>query len=264
MDNNIRFNIFDSHAHYDDESFNEDRELVIDEITNRGVIGVLNCGSSMEGAIKSVELSKKYDMFYAAVGVHPEFADGVNENTIEELRSLAMNEKVKAIGEIGLDYYYEENPPREVQRKAFRMQMKLAEELGLPVVIHDRDAHEETLNIIKEFPKVKGVIHCFSGSVEFARQCLKEGYYIGFTGVVTFKNAKKIMEVAKEVPIDKLLVETDCPYMAPTPHRGKRNQSNYIEYIIDKIAEIKGITVEELSEETIKNTERFLNLKKYI
>ena len=252
--------IFDSHAHYDDEAFNIDREEVIENIKKNGVIGVLNCGSSMEGAISSVELSKKYDFFYAAVGLHPEYVANLDEATIGKLEKLCTNSKVKAIGEIGLDYYYEENPPRDVQQEAFRKQMKLAEKLNLPVVIHDRDAHEDTLKIMKEFPKVRGVVHCFSGSVEFARECIKMGYYIGFTGVVTFKNARKIVEVAREIPLAKMLVETDCPYMAPTPNRGKRNQSDYIEFIAKKLAEIKGISVEKILSITKDNIKELLNL----
>jgi TatD DNase family protein len=253
--------IFDSHAHYDDEAFNEDREEVIQGLNAKGVIGVLNCGASMEGARMSVELSSRYDFIYSAVGIHPEHADMVNEKVIEELRSLAQNSKVKAIGEIGLDYYYEENPSREIQKAAFKLQMKLAKELKLPVVIHDRDAHKDTLDILKEFPEVIGVVHCFSGSVEFARECLKLGYYIGFTGVITFKNAIKIVEVARDMPMDRILVETDCPYMAPTPYRGKRNQSDYIKYIIEKIAEIKEKTIEEIEDATVINIKRLLNIR---
>ncbi len=261
MENKNSFYIFDSHAHYDDEAFDEDREKVIDEIINQGVIGVLNCGSSLEGTLKSAELANKYEMFYAAIGIHPEFADMVDENVVNKLKELSKNKKVRAIGEIGLDYYYEENPPREIQKKAFRIQMELAKELELPVVIHDRDAHKDTLDIIKEFPEVKGVVHCFSGSVEFARECIKQGYYIGFTGVVTFKNSKKIVEVAKDIPLDRILVETDCPYMAPSPFRGKRNQSDYIKHIINKIAEIKGISPEEVSRKTIENIKHLLKVK---
>lgn len=253
--------IFDSHSHYDDSQFNEDRDLVLKEIKEKGVIGVLNCGSDLRGLNMSIELAEKYDFVYAAVGIHPEYAQVVDENLIEQIRNHAKNPKVRAIGEIGLDYYWEENPPREVQKKAFRMQMEAARELNLPVVIHDREAHQDTLEIMKEFSQVKGVVHCFSGSVEFAKECLRLGYYIGITGVVTFKNAKVIKEVVKAVPIDKLLVETDCPYMAPTPYRGKRNQSNYIEYIIDEIAELKGITKEDVEKNTIKNTKTLLNLK---
>lgn len=252
--------IFDSHAHYDDEAFDEDRNKVIEELRESGVIGVLNCGTSLDGTRESVRLADKYDFFYAAVGIHPEHADEFNDEVLRELKLLASNEKVRAIGEIGLDYYYEENPEREMQKNTFRVQMNLAKELNLPVVIHDRDAHEDTLNILKEFPEVTGVIHCFSGSVEFARECLKLGYYIGFTGVVTFKNAKKIIEVAKEVPLDKMLVETDCPYMAPTPFRGKRNKSDYIKYIIEKISEIKGVPEEQISEITINNVKKMLNI----
>jgi len=254
--------IFDAHAHYDDEQFNEDRDSIIEELKRNNIIGVLNCGASLRGCIDSVNLANKHDIFYAAVGIHPEYADKFDEQTLDQLKSLAENGKVKAIGEIGLDYYYDENPPREIQKKVFMRQMELAKELNLPVIIHDRDAHEDTLNIIKQFKGVIGEIHCFSGSVEFARECLKLGYYIGFTGVVTFKNAKKVIEVVREVPLDKILVETDCPYMAPTPFRGKRNRSEYVEYIINKISEIKDIEPEEVSRLTICNMERLLNITK--
>ncbi|MDP4143577.1 MAG: TatD family hydrolase [Bacillota bacterium] len=253
--------IFDSHAHYDDESFNEDREQVIAELRENAIVGVLNCGASLEGARTSVEFADKYDFFYAAVGIHPEYANIVDNKVIDELRQLASNPKVKAIGEIGLDYYYEDGPDKETQKKAFKMQMNLARELKLPVVIHDRDAHGDTLEILKEYSDVKGVVHCFSGSVEFARECLKLGYYLGFTGVVTFKNAKRVLEVVEEVPLDRMLVETDCPYMAPTPFRGKRNRSEYIEYIIEKIADIKSILPVNVKEQTIENTRRLLNIE---
>lgn len=252
--------IFDSHAHYDDDSFHKDRENLIEEIKNNNVIGVLNCGASLEGAIKSVELSEKYDFFYAAVGIHPEHADEVNDSTIDKIKELAKSQKVKAIGEIGLDYYWDENPSKEVQKEAFIRQMELARELNLPVVIHDRDAHKDTLDIMKMFPEVIGVVHCFSGSVEFARECLSLGYYIGFTGVITFKNAKKILDVAKVVPDDKILVETDCPYMAPTPFRGERNRSDYIKYIIQKLAEIRDISEEEIGKQLILNVRKLLKI----
>jgi TatD DNase family protein len=254
--------IFDSHAHYDDESYNEDREKIIEELIENEVIGVLNCGASLQGAIDSVKLADKYEIFYAAVGIHPEFSDIVNEEVISKLESLAQNKKVKAIGEIGLDYHYDENPSKEVQKDAFIKQMELAQKLNLPVVIHDRDAHEDTLDILKKFPKVIGVIHCFSGSVEFARECLKLGYYIGFTGVVTFKNAKKALNVAKEVPMERILLETDCPYMAPEPNRGKRNRSDYIEYIAEKIADIRRDIPINVKNQSIKNTKELFNLGK--
>jgi len=253
--------IFDSHAHYDDTQFNEDREVVLKEVKEKGVIGILNCGSDLRGMEMSVELANKYDFIYAAVGIHPEYANVVDKKVIERIKELTKNNKVRAIGEIGLDYYWEENPPREMQQKAFRMQMDLAKELRLPVIIHDREAHKDTLDIMKEYSDVTGVVHCFSGSVEFAKECLKLGYYIGITGVVTFKNAKVIKEVAKEVPLDRLLVETDCPYMAPTPFRGKRNQSDYVQFIIEEIANIRGITKEEVEEATINNIKNLLNLK---
>lgn len=259
MENN-RLPIFDSHAHYDDESFNEDRDNLIPYLEQQKVVGIINCGSTLEGAIASYQLAEKYPFIYAAVGIHPEEADEYNEAVRNKIIEMAESSKVKAIGEIGLDYYWEENPPKEAQLKVFREQMKLAEELNLPVVIHDREAHGDTLSIIKEFPKVKGVLHCFGGSVEFARECIKEGYYIGFTGVVTFKNAKKLIEVAKDIPLDRILVETDAPYMAPVPFRGKRNQSDYIINIINKIAELRETTPEEISRATIENTKALFNI----
>ena len=252
--------IFDTHAHYDSDSFDEDRENVIKELKENGVIGVLNCGSDLYGLRKSVELAKEFDMFYAAVGIHPENADEFNEDVVKEIKEFVKNEKVKAIGEIGLDYYWEENPPREVQKEVFRAQMKLADELNLPVVIHDRDAHKDTLEIMKEFPHVIGVVHCFSGSVEFAKECIKLGYYIGFTGVLTFKNAKKLVDVCREIPAERMLVETDCPFMAPVPFRGKRNKSDYIEYIIDKMSEIRGISGEEMNEVLLNNKKRLFKI----
>ena len=256
----MKYKIFDTHSHYDSDSFDEDRENVIKELKENGVIGVLNCGSDLYGLRKSVELAKEFDMFYAAVGIHPENADEFNEDVVKEIKEFVKNEKVKAIGEIGLDYYWEENPPREVQKEVFRAQMKLADELNLPVVIHDRDAHKDTLEIMKEFPHVIGVVHCFSGSVEFAKECIKLGYYIGFTGVLTFKNAKKLVDVCREIPAERMLVETDCPFMAPVPFRGKRNKSDYIEYIIDKMSEIRGISGEEMNEVLLNNKKRLFKI----
>lgn len=252
--------IFDSHAHYDDSAFDEDRDEVINELPKLGVMGVLNCGSSAYGMRKSVELADKYDFIYAAVGIHPENADELTDDILEEIKEFTKRDKVKAIGEIGLDYYWDENPDKHIQKQAFRKQMELAKELDLPVVIHDREAHGDTLEIIKEFPEVKGVVHCFSGSVEFAKECLKLGYYIGVTGVVTFKNAKKLKEVVREIPMDRLLVETDCPYMAPTPNRGKRNKSDYIKYIIQVISEIKNISYEDIERITRENIQKMIKL----
>lgn len=257
---NTEYKIFDSHAHYDDEEFDDDRKEVIEELKNNGVIGIMNCSSSYKSIAKTCELINTWDFIYGAVGIHPENADEFKDEMLEEFKEIIKkNPKVKAIGEIGLDYYWDENPDKEIQKDVFRKHMKLAEELNLPVIIHDRDAHEDTLNIIKEFPNVKGVVHCFSGSVEFAKECLKLGYYIGVTGVVTFKNAKKVVKVVKEVPIERLLVETDCPYMAPEPNRGKRNKSSYIKYVIEKISEIKEINPKEFN---IKVNENLQNLFK--
>ena len=237
-----KYSIIDSHAHYDDEAFDEDRDVIFDELQKNGVIQILNCAASYDSLKTTDKLTKDYEFIYGALGIHPENADELDEDVIDEIKNcIKENKKIVAIGEIGLDYYWDENPSKEVQKEVFRRQMKLAEELNLPVIIHDREAHGDTLEIIKEFPKVHGVVHCFSGSVEFAKECVKLGYYIGFTGVITFKNAKKTVEVAKSIPVDRILVETDCPYMSPEPNRGKRNRSDYIEYVIDKISEIKGI-----------------------
>ena len=257
---NTEYKIFDSHAHYDDEEFDNDRKEVLEELKNEGVIGIMNCSSSYKSIAKTCELINTYDFIYGAVGIHPENADEFKDEMLDEFKDIIKkNPKVKEIGEIGLDYYWDENPDKEIQKDVFRKHMKLAEELNVPVIIHDRDAHEDTLNIIKEFPNVKGVVHCFSGSVEFAKECLKLGYYIGVTGVVTFKNAKKVVKVVKEVPVERLLVETDCPYMAPEPNRGKRNKSSYIKYVIEKISEIKEINPKELN---LKVNENLQNLFK--
>ncbi len=239
---NQKFKIIDSHAHYDDEAFNEDREYLLNEINENGVIGILNCASSYDSLKTTDQLTKDHDFIFGALGIHPENANEMKIDTLDEIKAyIKNNDKIVAIGEIGLDYYWDENPPKDIQKDVFRRHMNLAKELNYPVVIHDRDAHQDTLEIIKEFPEVTGVVHCFSGSVEFAKECIKLGYYIGITGVVTFKNAKKVVEVVREIPLEKILVETDCPYMAPEPNRGKRNKSDYIEYIITKIAEIKNI-----------------------
>lgn len=256
-----KYKIFDTHAHYDDEAFDEDREEVLKQIQDAGVIGVLNCACSKKSLKTTNELTLKYDFIYGALGIHPSDAYDFNEEVRNEIiTKVNSNKKIVAIGEIGLDYYWDENPSKEVQKEAFRKQMKLAEELNLPVVIHDRDAHADTLEIMKEFSNVKGVVHCFSGSVEFAKECIKLGYYIGITGVVTFKNAKKLVNVVEEIPTNRLLVETDCPYMSPEPNRGKRNQSNYIKYILDKISEIKQIDKNELNREVNENFYKLMNI----
>ncbi|MGL4771999.1 MAG: TatD family hydrolase [Clostridium sp.] len=255
-----KYNIIDTHSHYDSEDFDIDRHEVLTQIKDAGVTGILNCASSYDSIEKTLNLTKKYDFIYGALGIHPSNADELTEERLSEVKNLIMhNKEIIAVGEIGLDYYWEENPSKEIQKWAFREQMKIADEAKIPVVIHDRDAHADTLEILKEFPNVKGVVHCFSGSVEFAKQCLELGYYIGITGVVTFKNAKKIKDVVMAVPVEKLLVETDCPYMAPTPNRGKRNKSDYIEYIIEEIAKIKEIDPISLNIQLNQNFYKLIN-----
>lgn len=254
-----KYIIIDTHAHYDDLSFEEDRKEVLDQIKENGVTGVLNCASNYESIEKTNKLTLENDFIYGALGIHPGNADEFNNNVENEIINIInRNNKIIAIGEIGLDYYWDENPSKEIQIEVFKKQMKLAENLGLPVIIHDRDAHKDTLDIIKEFPKVNGIVHCFSGSTEFALECIKLGYYIGIGGVVTFKNAKKLVEVVRNIPLDKIVVETDCPYMAPEPNRGKRNKSDYIAYIIEKIAEIKEIEPKEVNSAVNDNFRRLI------
>ena len=254
-----KYVIFDTHAHYDSDSFDEDRDSVLKQIEESGVALILNCASDYASIKKTYNLTKEYDFIYGALGIHPSDANDFNSNVKSEIiEYIKSNEKILAIGEIGLDYYWEENPSKEVQKEVFRAQMNLAKELNLPVVIHDRDAHGDTLEIMKEYPEVKGIVHCFSGSVEFARECIKLGYYIGITGVVTFKNAKKIVDVVKDVPLEKLLVETDAPYMAPVPNRGKRNKSDYISHIIEQIAQIKEVSPKEVNMAVNDNFKRLI------
>lgn len=250
---------FDSHAHLDEACFDADRAEIFRELPEKGVVNILNIGCDLPASERSIKLAEEYDFVYAAVGSHPDDADHVDENRIEVYRELAKHEKVRAIGEIGLDYHYED-VPREVQKKAFRMQMALARELKLPVVVHEREAHEDGLAIVKEYPEVTGVFHCFSGSTELAKELLKRGYYIGFTGVITFKNARKAVEVAEMLPLDRILIETDCPYMAPEPFRGRRNDSRFVPLMAAKIAEIKHLSVEEVAQATTENAKRLFHI----
>ncbi|MBS6025021.1 MAG: TatD family hydrolase [Paeniclostridium sordellii] len=255
--------LFDSHAHLNDERFDEDREELINSLKAKGVDLVLNPGACIETSKSSVELANKYDFIYAAVGVHPHDVGEMTEDDIETLRKLALeNEKVKAIGEIGLDYYYD-NSPREIQKKWFKRQIELANELKLPIIIHDRDAHGDTFEIIKntKSPEIGCVLHCYSGNVELAKEYVKMGCYISIPGTVTFKNNKKTREVAKEIPLEYLLIETDSPYMAPEPHRGKRNDPSLVQFVADKIAQQKGISYEQVCEATKENAKRFFNIK---
>ena len=244
--------IFETHAHLNDPAFDEDRESLILGLPQKGIEAVMNVGCCLESSGDCIALAEKYPFVYASVGSHPDSADEVNEEVIEKYRQMAAHPKVLAIGEIGLDYYYE-TIPREIQQKAFRMQMELAKELNMPVIVHERNAHDDGMRIVKEFPGVTGVFHCYSGSAEMARQLVNMGWYIGFTGVLTFKNARKAVETAESIPLDRIVLETDCPFMAPEPFRGKRNDPGYLYRMAERLAEIRGISVEEVHEATTRN-----------
>ncbi len=254
--------IFDTHAHYDDERFDEDRDTLLKQLHHEGISYILNACASPQSIEKCLELAAAYDFVYTALGIHPHDADKMNEDIIDKIRTLADKPKVVAIGEIGLDYYYD-NSPRETQKYWFERQIELAKELKLPIIIHDRDAHEDTIKILKktDVKQVGGIFHCFAGSAEMALDMLKLNMYIGIGGAVTFKNARKTVEVVKAVPLDKLLVETDCPYLSPEPFRGKRNNSGYLVYIIRKIAEIKGVSESVVAETTLMNAKKVFGLK---
>lgn len=254
--------MIDSHAHYDDEKFDTDRDQVLQDCISHGVTHIVNAGSNIESSKKSIGLAKKYPFVYAAVGVHPHDALECDKNTIDTLKSLSGEDKVVAIGEIGLDYHYDFSP-REVQREWFAKQIALARELKLPIIIHDRESHKDILDIVKSEKgnEVGGVFHCFSGSKEMAREVLDLGFMIGLGGAITFKNAKKPVEVLRYVPLDMLLVETDCPYMAPEPHRGKRNWSGYIELVLKKISEVKEIDYTLAEEATSNNAIHLFKLQ---
>lgn len=251
-------NIFDSHAHYDDEQFDGDRDELICSLFNGGVSGIVNCGSDLKSSKSSLELAKKYGNIYAALGVHPHEAEKMSESDFEELKILLDDEKCVAVGEIGLDYHYDFSP-RDIQKDVFERQLKLANELDLPVIIHDREAHEDTMELLKKY-KPKGVVHCFSGSAEMAKEIIKLGMYIGLGGAVTFKNAKKPVAVAEIVPEDKLLIETDCPYMAPVPHRGERNSSLLIPFTAEVLAQIRNTTAQEILDLTAKNAKALFKI----
>jgi len=252
--------LFDTHAHYDAEQFDADRDELIKNLPEKGVALVVNPGCDIPTSQKALELAKRYDYIYAAVGYHPESCAPYQESELELLREMANDPKVVAIGEIGLDYYWEENPPRELQQQVFRAQMELARELGLPVIVHDREAHADSLAIIREFPEVKGVFHCFSGSAEMAKELVKMGWMISFTGVLTYKNARKAVEVAEAVPIESVMIETDAPYMAPVPHRGERCDSSLVVHTCEKLAEIKNISTEDCARITMENGKRFFGI----
>ena len=252
--------LFDTHAHMNDEAFAEDREALIAALPEQGVGLVMNPGCDRQSSLDAIALAEKFDHVYAAVGSHPDACDKVDEALIEEYRKLCkLHPKVRAIGEIGLDYHYEDIP-RQIQQKAFRLQMELARELGLPAIVHERDAHEDGMKMVEEFPEVTGVFHCYSGSAEMAKWLVNRGWYVGFTGVLTFKNARKALEVAASIPMDRIVLETDCPYMSPEPFRGKRNDPGKLYRMAEKLAELRGLTVEEVHAITTENGKRLYRI----
>ena len=253
--------LFDTHAHMDDRAFEADRAELMASLADTGISLVMNPGCSLESSRNVDKLTKAYPWLYGAVGSHPDACDEVNDAVIDEYRMLCkQNPKIKAIGEIGLDYHYEDIP-RHIQQRAFRMQMALAAELGLPAIVHERDAHADGMAIVSEFPEVTGVFHCYSGSLEMANWLIDRGWYIGFTGVLTFKNARKAIEVAASIPLERLVLETDCPYMAPEPFRGKRNHPGYLYRMAERLAEIRGLSVEEIHRITTENGKRLYGIE---
>lgn len=245
--------IFDSHAHYDAEQFEEDRHELLNSMEANGIGTIVNSGANWDSVTAVVELAQQYPFMYAAVGLHPDEIGDLNEERFAYVKEQCKQEKVVAVGEIGLDYYWD-NEPREKQKEWFIRQLELARELDLPVIIHSREAAADTLEIMKEHAVgLRGVIHCFSYSKELANEYLKMGFYIGIGGVVTFKNSKKLKEIVREIPLNRILLETDCPYLAPSPYRGKRNSSLYLPYVVQEIAELKGVTCEEVITQTEQN-----------
>lgn len=250
--------IFDTHAHYDDNAFESDRDSLLVSLPKQGVCGILNAGTNMRSSKKAIKLSQKYPYIYSAVGIHPECISDKDIN-FSDLENLSKNKKVVAIGEIGLDYHYNSDN-KALQIDYFEKQILMANKLSLPILVHDREAHNDTLNLLRKH-KPKGVVHCFSGSLEMAEEILKLGMFIGVGGVVTFKNAKKLVEVVENIPLESLLLETDAPYMAPVPNRGKRCDSSYIKFTAQKVAEIKNKSYEEVLSQTKSNAIRLFGLE---
>lgn len=250
---------FDSHAHLDDVRFDGEREEILDSLKDNGVGLVLNVGCDLASSERSVALAERYAFVYAAVGSHPDDADHVDGALLDRYRTLAAHPKVRAIGEIGLDYHYED-VPRAQQIIAFEQQLELAEALKMPVIVHEREAHGDAMDIVRRHPEVRGVFHCFSGSKEMALWLAERGWYIGFTGVLTFKNARRALETAQALPLDRILIETDCPYMAPEPYRGRRNDSRYVPLVAKKLAELRGLTPEEAGRQTTENACRLFEI----
>ena len=253
--------LFDTHAHYDSGAFNADRMEVLASMPEAGVELILNPGCDLPSSQTAVELAEKFPFVYAAVGVHPSDCEGFSQNTLDGLRALAAHPKVRAVGEIGLDYYWKDNPPREFQREVFHAQLELAEELQLPVIVHDREAHQDCLEVVRAHPKVTGVYHCYSGSLEDAKTLVKLGWMLSFTGVVTYKNARRSLEVIDWLPMDRIMIETDSPYLTPEPFRGKRNDSRKVYRVAETIAQVKGLEAEEAARITLENGKRFFGIE---
>ena len=253
--------VFDTHAHYDSGAFNADRMEVLASMPGQGVELILNPGCELESSHTAVALAEAFPFVYAAVGVHPSDCAGWEAGWLDELRTLAAHPKVKAIGEIGLDYYWKDNPPRELQQEVFSRQLELARELDLPVIVHDREAHQDCLSIVRQHPEVRGVYHCYSGSLEDAKVLVKLGWMISFTGTITYKNARKALEVIDYLPMERIMIETDSPYLTPEPFRGKRNDSGKVHLVAEKIAQVKGLEPEEVARVTLDNGRRFFNIK---
>ena len=253
--------IFDTHAHYDADQFASDREAVLTALPAAGVGLVVDPGCDVASSREAAALAARFGHVYAAAGIHPEDCAGCTDADFDAIRELCRREKVVAVGEIGLDYYWKENPPRDFQEQVFRRQIELALELDLPVIIHDREAHGDSLRIVLDYPGLRGVFHCFSGSPEMAQELLKRGWYLGFDGPITYKNAKRAPEVAAITPLDRIVIETDAPYMAPVPFRGKRNDSRLLPYVVEKLAEWKGVTPEEMTDITWQNGKRLFGLE---
>lgn len=252
--------LFDSHAHIDDEKFDMDRDEVITRALENGVTGIINAGACMASSARSVTLAAEYESIYAAVGIHPHDAKSAQDSDYAQLAEWSKLDKVVAIGEIGLDYYYDFSP-RDLQRTVFLRQIDVARQMGMPFIIHDRDAHGDILDILKKEAKgLSGVLHCFSGSLEMAKEVIKMGFYISIAGPVTFKNAAKLPEIVASVPLERLLVETDCPYLTPHPHRGKRNEPAYVKLVAEQVAHLRGIDVADLIEATNHNVKKLFKI----
>ncbi len=262
--------LFDTHAHYDDDWFDADRDALLSSMAQHNVGLILNPGCTVATSEIAIRLAETYDFMYAAVGIHPEYSMGVTDADVARIRELSAHPRVKAIGEIGLDYYWEKRapestPPREMQQKLLRAQLEVAREVGLPVIIHDREAHEDCLRIVKEYADLRGVYHCYSGSLEYARELIDMGWYLSFTGVITYGNAKKARHIIENLPMERIMIETDSPYLTPEPERleGKRvrNSSLYVHRVAEQIADFKGLTVQHVEDITMANGKRFFGIE---